>query len=296
MIRRLEAREDLAVFAVDDTDPRVRFTSPFEKLSLERLSLARYLLEVEPETIIHLQSVHHRAEEGRNTDAEDRIVGALALFGAIDRLDSVRSVIVKSDTAFYGSSPRNPSVMTESTRPQGTPTKFQRDLTEMERFVTEVSNRHADIRYTILRFAPIFGPNVANPLSRYLTLPIVPTMLGFDPRVQLTHEDDAVAALEHALDHRIEGTFNIAGAGQLYLSRILRLGKRLPQPFIGRFYETAMRGLARADIVVPQHLQALLKHGRITDTTAMTEVLGFTPSYTCRDTVLSGYGISGATR
>jgi len=292
LIRRLEARPDLRVFAVDDTAPRVSFKSPFEKLSLERLSLARYMLEVEPDSVIHLQSVHRTAEEGRNTDGEERIVGALALFGAIERLDTVRSVIVKSDTAFYGASPRNPSIMSETTRPQGTPSRYQRDLTEMERFVTEAANRHDHIRYTILRFAPIFGPKVANPFSRYLNLPVVPTLLGFDPRLQVTHERDAVAALEHALDHETQGTFNIAADGQLYLSRILRLGRRIPQPLPKRLFETAIKSLARANIVVPSHIQAILKHGRVTDTSLMRAEFGFEPTHSCRQTVLSAYSLT----
>ncbi len=293
LIKRLEARPDVEVFAVDDVDPRVTFSSPFEKLSLERLALARYVLEVEPDTIIHLQSVHSTAEEGRNRSAEERIVGALALFGAIERLDSVRSVIVKSDTAVYGASPRNPSMMAETTRPQGTPSRYQRDLAEMERFVTQTSDRHDHITYTILRFAPIFGPSVGNPLSRYLTLPMVPTLLGFDPRFQFTHEDDAVGALEHALDTGVEGAFNIAADGQLYLSRVLRLGSRITQPMPSRLFDSAIKNLGRIGILVPAHLQALLKHGRITDTVLMRSEFGFEPTFTCRQTVLSAYGLIG---
>jgi UDP-glucose 4-epimerase len=293
LVRQLEARDDLEVFAVDDAAPRVSFSSPFQRLSLERLALARYMLEVKPEVVVHLQSVHKTAEEGRNTDREQRIVGALALFGAIERLDSVRTVIVKSDTAFYGASPRNPSVLFEDTRPQGKPSKYQRDLTEMERFVSETSQRHTDIDYTVLRLAPIFGPEVGNPFSRYLSLRVVPTLLGFDPRLQVTHERDAVAALEHALDAHVPGTFNVAADGQMYLSRMLRLGRRIPQPLPGKMYDSAMRGLTRVNVTVPAHVQAILKYGRVVDTTRMKAELGFTPSFTCRQTVLNAYGITG---
>jgi UDP-glucose 4-epimerase len=290
LARHLEKRPDLEVFAVDDQKPRVQFNSEFQRLSLDRLTLARYVLDVEPDIVFHLQSVHPTSEHGRNTEAEERIVGSLALFGAIERLDTVQRVIVKSDTAFYGASPRNPSVLNESTRPQGTPSRFQRDLTEMERFIADAAVRHPDIAFTVLRFAPIFGPRVGNPISRYLTLPSVPTLLGFDPRLQFVHETDAVAALEHAADHSASGTFNIAGHGQLYLSRILRLGRRIPQPLPGRLFNAALNGLQRVNISVPDHLRGLLKHGRIVDTTAMTMTLGFEPTHTCRETVLSAYG------
>jgi UDP-glucose 4-epimerase len=290
LARRLEARSDLKVYAVDDAKPRVPFSSDFRRLSLDRLTLARYVLEIEPHVVFHLQSVHPTSERGKNTESEERIIGSLALFGAIERLDTVEKVIVKSDTAIYGASPRNPSVLNETTRPQGTPSRFQRDLTEMERFIGEAQTRQPNTQFTVLRFAPIFGPRIKNPISRYLTLPSVPTLMGFDPRLQFVHESDAVAALEYAGDHGVDGTFNIAGHGQLYLSRVLRLGRRLPQPLPGRMFDGALSGLARADMGVPRHLRGLLKHGRVVDTTKMRRTLGFEPEFSCRQTVLSAYG------
>ena len=41
LIRRLEQRDDLEVFAVDDLDPRIAFDSSFRKLDLDRLALGR---------------------------------------------------------------------------------------------------------------------------------------------------------------------------------------------------------------------------------------------------------------
>jgi UDP-glucose 4-epimerase len=289
LVRRLSARDDLEVFAVDDVEPTVAFTAEFKMLDLDRLALARFVLEVEPDVVIHLQSVHRTAEEGRRTESEDRIIGALALFGAIDRIGTVRSVIVKSDTAIYGANPRTPSVLAESTRSPGRASRFQRDLTEMERFVGGLVDGHPETVFTILRFAPIFGASVRNPISRYLTLPVVPTLMGFDPRLQFTDERDAVAVLEHTVDHPVGGTFNIAGDGQMYLSRILRLGRRAPQPLPGRMFDTAIRTLARADLHVPDHVTGLLKHGRVVDTTLMRTRLGYEPAHTCRQTVLNAY-------
>jgi UDP-glucose 4-epimerase len=289
LVNRLASRSDLEIFAVDDVEPRIDLVPEFRLLGLDRLDLARYVLEIEPDVVIHLQSVHRAAEEGKSRDEESRIVGALALFGAIERIGSVRSVIVKSDTAIYGASPRNPSVLSEETRPQGRASRFQRDLTEMERFVSENEDRHPNTVFTTLRFAPIVGPRVNNPISKYITLPVVPTLMGFDPRLQFTHEADAVSAVEHAMDNPQPGVFNIAGDGQLYLSRILRLGRRMPQPLPGRMFDGALRTLARADLSVPDHLVGLLKHGRVVDTTRMRDVLGFTPQHTCRQTVLNAY-------
>ncbi|MFV1999311.1 MAG: NAD-dependent epimerase/dehydratase family protein [Acidimicrobiia bacterium] len=292
LVRRIEKRSGVEVFAVDDRPPRIAFKADFQELSLDRLALAQYMLEVEPTVVVHLQSVQHTSEEGRNADAEERIVGALALFGAIERLSSIETVVVKSDTAIYGASPRNPSVLSENTRPQGRPSRYQRDLTEMERFIGETAERNSSTIFTTLRFAPIFGPQVANPISRYLTLPIVPTLMGFDPRLQFIHERDAVNALIHAIDNPKPGTFNVAGDGQMYLSRVLRLGRRIPQPLPGRTFDAALRELSRFNVAAPEHLKGLLKNGRITNTTLMHTSLGFDPSHTCRRTVLNAYGLT----
>jgi len=141
-----------------------------------------------------------------------------------------------------------------------------------------------------LSSSPIFGPTIRNPISSYLTLPGVPTLLGFDPRLQLISEIDAFRTFRHAIDHPTPGTFNVAGRGQLYLSRILRLGRRVPQPLPKRAFQVALRGLAESGIALPKHTIALLKHGRVMDTTGMESTLGFVPEFTCRQTTMIGYG------
>jgi UDP-glucose 4-epimerase len=160
----------------------------------------------------------------------------------------------------------------------------------MEAFVREVAEAHDHVEYTILRFAPIFGPTIGNTISRYLSLPGVPTLLGFDPRLQFVGERDAEAIFTHAIDHPVPGTFNVAAPGQLYLSRVLRLGLRIGQPLPKRAFNAAMRGLARAGLELPKHIVSMLKHGRVMDTSETSAVLGFTPTLTGRQVVLAGYG------
>lgn len=289
LARRLEQDTNLEVFAVDDRSPKVEFASHFEQLPLDRLTLARYVLEVEPNVVFHLHSVHPSSVQGQSRDAEERIVGSLALFGAIERLQTVRTVIVKSDTAFYGSSPRNPSVLKESAKPHGSLTRFERNLMEMEKFIGETSKRHQHIGVTVLRFAPIFGPSVGNPISMYLRMRAVPTLLGFDPRMQFIHETDVVEALVHASSADTRGTFNVAADGQMFLSRVLRLGKRISQPLPSKLFDKALTGLQRANIAIPDDLRDLLRYGRVASTSAMRSTLGFSPAYSQRQIVLDAY-------
>jgi len=64
------------------------------------------------------------------------------------------------------------------------------------------------------------GPNVRNAPSRYFRLRVIPTMMGFDPMVQLIHEDDVLAALFHAVANDVPGVFNVAAEDVLPLNRI----------------------------------------------------------------------------
>ncbi len=58
----------------------------------------------------------------------------------------------------------------------------------------------------------MIGPAMDTALSRYLAGPVVPTVIGHDPRLQLLHEQDALGALERATVAGKAGTFNVGGA------------------------------------------------------------------------------------
>jgi UDP-glucose 4-epimerase len=109
---------------------------------------------------------------------------------------------------------------------------------------------------------------------------VVPTVLGYDARLQVLHEDDLLGALHHATLGGVHGTFNVAGDGVLMLSQaVRRLGKpTIPVPTfaLGSLAnvsrQVGVRGLSA-------ELAAFLTFGRGVDTRRMREVLGFEPTY-----------------
>ena len=294
LIAELERRPDVEVFGVDEIPPRLSFASQFTQLNLNRMELAEHVMELEPDTVVHLLTVDRAAELGRGRAHEQAVVGVQALFGAVGRCRAVRRVIVKSDAAIYPLGPRNASVLGEHGKRQGTPTRYGRELDDLETLIAELIPIHDHVTYTVLRLAPIFGRSVNNPISRYLGLPVIPMLLGFDPRLHLLHEEDAVRALQAAIDAGVPGTFNVAGGAPLYLSRIARLGRRRAQPLPKRAFDAALRGLARTDHHVPSHIVEMIQHGLVLDTQRMTDELGFSPSAGGRDLVLAAYGTAGA--
>jgi UDP-glucose 4-epimerase len=158
---------------------------------------------------------------------------------------------------------------------------FAKDSVEVEGYVRGFARRRPDVQVTMLRCANLIGPTIETTLTRYFELPVIPTVLGFDPRLQFCHEDDALAALELATVSTVGGTFNVAGDGVLMLSQaVRRLGRpsvALPAPALPALGSVFPRAKA-AELTADQ--AAYLTYGRGLDTSAVRERLGFEPVYT----------------
>ena len=86
LVQRLEARPGTTVVPVDELSPRVAFTTPLLKASLDTLEFARSVIDLRPDVVIHLQTLDRIAELGRVRSREGMVLGAQALFGAISRV------------------------------------------------------------------------------------------------------------------------------------------------------------------------------------------------------------------
>jgi UDP-glucose 4-epimerase len=118
-------------------------------------------------------------------------------------------------------------------------------------------------------------------LSRYLAGPVVPTVIGHDARLQLLHEQDALAVLERATMAGKPGTFNIGAPGIIMMSQAIRRSGRIPLP-VPRSALWAVDSLRRAtsNIELDREQLAYLSYGRVMDTTRMRKDLGYSPKWT----------------
>ena len=124
----------------------------------------------------------------------------MQLLGACQKSPTVRRLVVKSSTSVYGSAPRDPAVFTETTPPKSLPSGgFAKDAVEVEGYVRGFARRRPDVAVCVLRFANILGPTADTPLAEYFSLPVLPTVFGYDPRLQFVHEDDVIEVLLIAL-------------------------------------------------------------------------------------------------
>ena len=132
----------------------------------------------------------------------------------------------------------------------------------------------------------MLGPDVKTSLRGLAELPFVPAILGFDPRLQLVHEDDVANALFHATEHDLPGVFNVAADGVLALSEIAGLLGKPFMPFLPPWGTgLALAPLRRLGVRVPPELMNLLRFGRGVDNRKL-KATGFTYRYTTREAVL----------
>ena len=109
-------------------------------------------------------------------------------------------------------------MFTEEMEPRHAPSSgWAKDSMEVGGYVRGFARRRPDVLVTKLRFANFLGPTVDTPMAAYFSLPVIPTVLGYDARLQFIHEDDGLEALRMVTSEDHPGTFNIAGDGVLLL-------------------------------------------------------------------------------
>lgn len=272
------------VIGVDAAPPRRDLGQVhFVRADIRNPVIAKVIAGQEVDTVVHTSvQVSPGRGSGRSTAKEHNVIGTMQLLAACQRAPGVERLVVRSSSAVYGCSSRDPAKFTEDMAAREMPRSgFAKDVLEVEGYVRGFARRRPDVAVTTLRAGHVVGPDAHTPLTDYLRLPVVPTPLGFDARLQLLHADDLLAVLRHAVLAEVPGTYNVAGDGVLMLSQaVRRLGRPnvpLPAVVLSRLGpvlgQTGLTGLGR-------ELIGYLRFGRVLDTTALHEDLGFTPAYT----------------
>ena len=148
------------------------------------------------------------------------------------------------------------------------------------------AQERADVEVTVLRCANVLGPDVDTAFTRMLSLPVVPMVLGFDPRIQFVHEDDVVHALEHAARQLGPGRLQRRRRrGPRALARRSGCSASWPLPILPPFGTGLAAGpLRRLGLRIPNEMWNQLRFGRGVDNRAY-KANGFHYGYTTREAV-----------
>ncbi|WP_242001800.1 NAD-dependent epimerase/dehydratase family protein [Kribbella steppae] len=272
------------VLGIDVVPPRAELGRVrFVRADIRNPVIAKVIAAEDVDTVVHTGVVATPGSAGgRSSMKEINVIGTMQLLAACQKAPGVAKLVVKSSTTVYGAGPRDPAMFTEEMAPRAIhQTGLSKDAVEVEGYVRGFARRRPDVCVSTLRMANWIGPKTDSPITRYFSMPVIPTVFGYDARLQFLHEDDGVEAIHHATVNDLPGTFNLAGDGILALSQaIRRLGRpalRLP-PFTASSTAAAVRRARLADFAPDQI--TFLTYGRAVDTTRMRTEFGFEPTYT----------------
>lgn len=286
---RLAANPDIdRVLGVDTVPPprdllRRMGRAEFVRADIRNPLISKVIEHASVDTVVHASlSANPGSSGGRATMKEMNVIGTMQLLAACQKAPSVQRMVLKSTTAVYGSSPRDPALFDETTTPKDLPSGgYAKDAVEIEGYLRGFGRRRPDVSVTVLRFSNFIGPRIDTVLTRYFALPVIPTVLGYDARVQLLHEEDALAVLERATSHDLPGVYNVAADGVLLLSQAIRRAGRLPLPVPSGAVGPVSRIFRGARLVdfSPEQMR-FLNFGRVVDTGRLRSQFGFTPRWT----------------
>ncbi|MEZ5210356.1 NAD-dependent epimerase/dehydratase family protein [Gordonia sp. (in: high G+C Gram-positive bacteria)] len=293
LVSRLAENPDIErVVAVDSRVPtkslmRRMGRAEFLRLDIRRPAIAKALASYEVDTVVHAAPSLMDSAGHSPAIKELNVVGSMQVCAACQRTPSVKRLILRSTAMIYGASSGDPAYFAEGTPARREPRRgYGRDMLDVEGYARGLARRRQDIAVTILRPQAILGPRIATRMSAYLAMPVVPVAFGHQARLQFLHEEDALAALEHATLRRIPGTFNLAGDGVVSLSQAVHRAGHLQLPVPAPLLTSLIGVLKDGRVpVIRSEQESYLAFGRVLDTTRMRGELGFEPRYTTLQTL-----------
>jgi UDP-glucose 4-epimerase len=239
------------------------------------------------EAIAHLGLKHDPRDEAAEAHSFN-VAGTQRLLDIAAR-HGVKKVVLLSSANVYGPAPGNPNFLPEETPLLGAARlPGYRDLIEVDMYAQSFMWQHPEIETVILRPVNIVGPTVQNAPSNYLRLERPITVLGFDPMIQVIHEEDVCRAIELALRPGIRGVYNVTGPGEVPLSAALReLGREpvplphfLVRPVVKSLYDARLSSFPPGEVDYIQYLCAV-------DGSRFVRDAGWSPRFSIRETLRS---------
>lgn len=279
-----------AVIGVDRRPPKVALErTEFVRVSDSHSLIRRIVQAAEIDTVVDTRLVVDSIVTSPRLAHENNVIGTMNVLAACSGPDScVKKVVFKSSAHYYGCEQDDPAFFTEAMRrPHPPRTPIEKDVVEAEAAVRDFGQRNPGTTVTVLRFANGLGPAVRTSHRALFQHPVVPTILGFDPRMQFIHEDDIAGCLEHAVTHDLDGIYNCAADGVLALSEVVSLLGKVNAPVLSPVASGLAAQLLRRTTgleLSPEMLQQW-RFGRGLDNRRL-KATGYRYRYTTREAVL----------
>ena len=211
---------------------------------LRKRRFEEVMREEKPTAVVHMGLIRHfRSADSVRHDFNVR--GTKQLLDLCVKYD-VHKLVVPTSSYVYGAFAENPYRLDEDAPLSASRTHPAiRDLVEVDSLASAFLWKYPHIRTCVLRPVNVLGATVSSMAGQYLRRRRVPTILGFNPMMQFIHEEDVAQAVVAALEHGLQGVFNVEGGGEVPLHTAIREtgGTALPifEPLIRMAFASSFR-------------------------------------------------------
>ncbi len=236
------------------------------------------------DAVVHLNLIH----DPRASSADHHsfnIKGTMRIMEFCER-HGVGKLILLSSANVYGPRPDNTQFLTEEAPLMGGDRFSEiRDLVNVDMLGQSFFWKYPSVETVILRPVHIVGW-VRNAASNYLRLRRPWKLAGFDPMLQVIHENDLTDAIAAALEPGAQGVFNITGSKPALLSRLLELAECQPRPIPHLLAGPALTRLWKLRLTsFPAPELDHLRFVCMVDGTRAEDVLGFKARHSLEETM-----------
>src|SRR2546429_1270014 len=239
VVQRLGEDPDGAEFAAQHSRGRRYYLgrAGYLKPDIRHSLIGKLVRAVGIDTVVHTLTRIDSFDMDPVRAHEMNVIGTLNLLaGCAAEGSPVRRFILKSSGHVYGSRFDLPTGLREDYRLDvNSRHQFVRDIVEVESYASDFAVRNPNMTILTLRFGNSLNPDEPQPLARYLDLDVVPTVIGYDPPVQLIHRDDCIDAMVLATKRGPGAAYNIAPAGNEPRANLLDAPGKLHGPLPPRF-------------------------------------------------------------
>jgi UDP-glucose 4-epimerase len=239
------------------------------------------------DVLVHLAFILMRSPKDNEID-DVNIRGTQEVIKIVGRL-GIPKLIITSSLVAYGLNADNPIPLTEESplRPNMN-LYYSYAKAANEAFLDQFCQEHPNIIVTRLRPPTVVGPTAVEELMAQVTADVIPVIRGYDPPIQLLHEEDIASALYLAICEDMPGIFIVTSDEPRTVRQLaqLRDARVLPLP---RFMIWGMSSILwRLGIspFSPEFIDLLSKYPIIGSSDKL-KALGWSPKYTTTEAYLS---------
>jgi UDP-glucose 4-epimerase len=230
----------------------------------------------EPSHVLHLGRVGN-LKERMDKRFDLNVIGSRKVMD-LSLKYGVKRLLVLSTFHIYGAHPHNHIPIYED-EPLRAGMAFPQiaDAIQLDTQTLLWIYQHPTVQTVLLRPCNVVGPHLSNAMSTFLRLPTLPVMIGFDPMVQLIHEEDLTAAVVAVTEAEAVGVYNVAGMNPLPWRKALCLTGARVVPVPSGFATLYLNVASAFSSTFPPYLVNFFKYPCVIADRAIRTTFGWEP-------------------